>query len=79
MNTYEITRPDGTTQSVNASGYSWDKAIGGIAFYDGNSNRVASYDRGEWTALHMRLPLVRADAPEPTPIKAQEFYELYGH
>jgi hypothetical protein len=39
MNTYEVTQNDGSIVSVIASGYSWDKQTGGIAFYHANGDQ----------------------------------------
>jgi hypothetical protein len=75
MNTYEVTQNDGSIVSVIASGYSWDKQAGGIAFYHANGDKVAAYAKGEWTSLHMRSPLVEA----PKAITAPEFDTFYGH
>jgi hypothetical protein len=74
VNTYEVTSCDGSIVSVTASGYSWDRQTGGIAFYDANGDKIASYAKGEWTELHMRSPLVIA----PKAISADEFGTYYG-
>jgi hypothetical protein len=81
MNAYEITRTDGTTTSVQASGYSWDKQAGGIAFYDSDGSKVATYRSGEWVALHMRSALVKNDMPAPktTGITHADYMLMYGH
>jgi hypothetical protein len=76
MNTYEVTKVDGTLESLTASGYSWDKSVGGIAFYHANGDRVAAYGKGEWTSLHMRSPLVKADHVAAPAIKA-DAYAMY--
>ena len=77
MNTYEVTKADESIETVAASGYSWDKQAGGIAFYHANGDRVASYGKGEWISLHMRSPLV--EAPKSTAISAAEFNTFYVH
>jgi hypothetical protein len=56
MTTYEITRPDAEPVTLAASGYTWNYTTGSIAFFDAQGRQLASYDKGEWTALHMRSP-----------------------
>lgn len=74
MNTYEVTTAEGMIETIAASGYSWDRTAGGITFYHGNGDRVATYSKGSWVSLHMRSPLVEA----PKPIAAEEFNTFYG-
>ena len=78
MNTYEVTKSDGTTVTLTASGYSWDKPDNAIAFYDADSNKVASYRAGEWISLHMRSALVKSEQIKPTAIASGEFSKYYG-
>jgi hypothetical protein len=74
MNTYEVTTAEGMVETIAASGYSWDRTAGGIAFYHANGGKVAAYAKGEWISLHMRSPLVEA----PKAITAKEFDTFYG-
>jgi hypothetical protein len=74
LNVYEVTKIDGSTVSITASGYSWDKQAGRIAFYHANGDPAASFTKGEWLSLHMRSPLVEA----PKAITAPEYDTFYG-
>jgi hypothetical protein len=81
MNAYEITKADGTTVTLNASGYSWDKRVDGLAFYDAVGNKVAVYKSDEWTALHMRSALVVSATPKPkaTGVTHADYMMMFGH
>lgn len=80
MNTYEIRKSDGTTTSLDASGYSRDMRSGVITFYDDAGDKVSTYAKGTWVALNVTTQAIKADrvglSTYPT---ANEFFELYGH
>lgn len=77
MNAYEVTKPDGSRVTLNASGWTQNHAKGSLAFFDANAQPVARFSRGQWLSMHMRSPIVKADRPDP-PLTSAEFIKEYG-
>lgn len=73
---YEILKPDGTTQTLDATGYSLDHSQGSIRFYDYEARPVATFVKGEWIRVIVAFLAMTADSPVTIPIAQPEFHEL---